>query len=195
MTLKLNGATSGSVSLDAPATGSHVTLELPTDSIKPALILLASQAFTAASNVSVNNCFTAAYDNYQIIYSTSANTATTGDIQFRLRSGGVDSSAASYKQGSISNSWTNSVAAFGGTTSTAGNVGFLNAANDAFSKSINVFAPFLSQKTTWATSGPDDASMRVYSGLFNATTSFDGFSIIAPSGTFTGTVRVYGYRN
>ena len=32
-----------------------------------------------------------------------------------------------------------------------------------------------------------------HSGLFNATTSFDGFTLFAETGTMTGSVSVYGY--
>jgi hypothetical protein len=32
-------------------------------------------------------------------------------------------------------------------------------------------------------------------GTYNATTSFDGITIYTSTGTFTGTIRVYGYRN
>jgi hypothetical protein len=32
-----------------------------------------------------------------------------------------------------------------------------------------------------------------HSGLFNATTSFDGFTLLAESGTMTGSVSVYGF--
>ena len=74
MPVKINGATSGSVTLAAPATGSDVTLTLPAAAGTAAttayadtaggLQLITTQTFSAVSAVNVNNCFTATYSNY-----------------------------------------------------------------------------------------------------------------------------------
>ena len=86
MPVKINGATSGSVTLAAPATGSDVTLTLPAAAGTVAttayadtaggLQLITTQTFSAVSAVNVNNCFTSTYDNYQVVISgTTPSTA------------------------------------------------------------------------------------------------------------------------
>ena len=198
MTLRLNGSTSGSVSLDAPATGSNVSLELPTDSIKPGLVLVAAQSFSAASTVSVNNCFSATYDNYRILW-TGTN-AGFANMNLRWRVSGADSSAAnySYTTGYVSGSGTfgNSAANTAGTSLIFAGLGN----NTGSTATLDVFDPFKVSGTYAIYDGqyrqPDPLQVRIFgSHFFTSAVSFDGFSIYPASGTITGSIRIYGYRN
>lgn len=193
MTLRLNGSTSGSVSLDAPATGSNVSLELPTDSIKPGLVLVAAQSFSAVSSVSVNNCFTATYETYRIIGEMTGSTALGAFL--RLRSSGTDASGSNYDRNEVlagasslvdtqSNNQTFVVA---GAANTSRRSGFY----------MDVFAPFLAQETSFIglrTYPLDDMRGFIEFGGHNLATSYDGFTLYPNTGTVTGSLQVFGYR-
>lgn len=195
MTLRLNGTTSGSVSLDAPATGSNVTLELPTDSIKPGLVLVAEQSFSAVSSVSVNNCFTTTYDNYRMelrVLPSAPNIVT----YMRLRSSGVDNTTSNYY------TFCRSVSQSGdGTYRVNGNSYFdLGPANSGAGNSVSmdICNPKMSLVTNCSTTttGYGSEAFSVFGGLyFSLGSQFDGVTIFPASGTASGTIRIYGYRN
>lgn len=199
MPVKFNGATSGFVQLAAPAVAGSTSLVLPTDSVQPGLVLVAVSSFSAASTVSVDNCFTSTYDNYRVITDfTAASTALT--ITMRMRVGGADSSAASY---------TRQILYGTGATVTAGvSTGATSwslVTSDATYMPYNRFAfDLYGPQLTRITTGTYNVALYESTGLhysmsnavtFAATTSFDGFSLIASTGNFNCTVRVYGYRN
>lgn len=189
MTLRLNGATSGSVSIDAPATGSNVTLELPTDSIKPGLVLVAAQSFSAVSSVSVNNCFSGTYRNYRILISYSA---TAFDMLMRFRSAGSDVSTNNHARTLLY--VTNS--ASGSQASTLSSWQFASHNSGVNIVALDVFGPALSAaKYGLATLYAGDSSFQAYGFGGGPTTAMDGLSLISNSGTLTGTLRVYGYRD
>jgi len=66
--------------------------------------------------------------------------------------------------------------------------------------SFDIYAPQLAQFTQFTSLyAACHASYGVIAGFSNGThatsTAYDGISIISPSGTITGTVRIYGYAN
>lgn len=193
MPVKLNGSTSGFVELKAPAVAGTTSLELPTDSIKPALVLVNETTFSAATSVSVNNCFSATYQNYRIIIVHTASAQTA--LNLRLRTAGSDNTTTNYaRQGlSVSSTSVSGARATGTNNAELGYYGIEG--NIAY---IDFGQPFESAKTNWhgqLSAAPDNPFFTGFSGGFNSTTSFDGFSLLAASGTITGTVRIYGYRN
>lgn len=167
----------------------------------PGLVYVAGTAFSAVSSVSVNNCFTSTYANYRVTIELSAMSATSGAaLRARLRVSGSDNSSSNYyfNGPDVATSSTQTV----GVTRSAGlgtwwTWGSDNA-NPGFS-SIDVFNPQLSVKTAFAGSfsaaSTTDFRFNALGGLMSVTTAYDGFTLLPDSGTITGTVRVYGYRN
>ena len=151
-------------------------------------------SFSAATTVSVNGCFTSTYDNYRIILSVLPTVSNDADI--RLRVGGTDNStASSYVIQRLSAGSTTVTAAR--TTSSAWAAWQANTAQYN-SASFEVFRPFIvgtTQLQTLLVSSDTNAYMAMYVGTHNQSVSYDGISFIYPSGTITGTLRVYGYRN
>jgi hypothetical protein len=156
--------------------------------------------FSAASSVSLDDVFSATYENYAVIYryTQSAN----AQVNMRLRVGGVDAGGASDYYLVLNRS---STAAFSLTA--AGNVARSNipihtapgVANSIIDGTIFVASPFATAEThvgvdtfgmTTSTAFRDAGA-----GSRAATTSYDGFSIIPASGTITGTIRVYGIQD
>lgn len=200
MTLKLNGSTSGSVSIDAPANGPDVLLELPTDSIKPGMVLVANQSFSAASSVSVNNCFTSTYENYRVMLTLTACSAADVNIGARMRASGVDASGGT-------DYVTQSFIASGGATivqsdTTSQWLYFAQGNSSNPSRTVTIadfIRPAVAINTSVLASKQFHYSASFYVGhigmLHNVAAAYDGFSIIPATGTITGSVRVFAYRN
>jgi hypothetical protein len=170
-------------------------LELPTDSIQPGLVHIATESFSAISSVSLNNCFSSTYQNYKIVISCIGS--TSANVFVRWRTGGTDNSTASSYQVQLMTAINTSVAAARGDTN-QGEIGAIRtAAYNGFS--YDIFNVFESQKTMLIGSCADEGATgfihRDYGILHNQTVSYDGFSFYPNAGTITGTIRVYGYRN
>lgn len=192
MPVRLNGATSGYVELAAPAVAGTTSLELPTDSIKPGMVLVAAQSFSAVSSVLVNNCFTATYENYRVLFRCSRSTSNF--VQYRLRVSGTDSTTG-YDRRYVVMAGTNS---FSTAALTVQNSGYIqgNASSDPTWSDMEFSSPaiatptFVSQRVS---SYVNDVSLELL--YHNVSTAYDGITIFPSAGTITGSVRIYGYRN
>lgn len=160
------------------------------------LSALGKVTFTGASSVSLNGCFTATFDNYDIILDISASSASSGG-GIRLRAGGTDDASANYV-------FLQAFAA--GSTMTVGTGsgqtqwGFAAAAGTEHMSKITICAPFIARATkaqvatdTWTTTTPNAQTRSTL--RMTLTNSYDGFSVIPSTGTITGTLRVYGWNN
>ena len=163
------------------------------------LNLVAVSTFSAASSVSVNNCFNATYNNYLIKFSTTTISAN-GNLLMRMRVGGTDASGASSYIRQVLLSYSSTVAA-ATQTDAQWQVGGLSTGTPECAMSMEIFGPFLAVKTN-ATNrnvqyeGAGSVWQSAADG-FNHTqaTSYDGFTIYPNTGNITGTIRVYGYKN
>jgi hypothetical protein len=161
----------------------------------PGLTLINTTSFSGVTSQSINNVFSATYDNYRVVLSSGSN-SNTANIDFRFRVSGADNSTSNYfMQRSIVNQ-TGSASA----SSNNGTTSFTLSSNTAgvplVSHSMDILTPFANNFTHIFGSGFSDVSgfgTRFYGGAFNGSTSFTGFSLINSSGNFSGTVTVYGY--
>ena len=162
------------------------------------LNLIATSSFSAVSSVSINNCFSATYDNYFISVGCSAFSAST-DVLMRLRVGGTDATGASDYTRQVLVSYSSTVAA-ATAASSSWQIGSTYSTTPIFSHKMWMDSPFLAAKTnathqTLYTTGSPTWQI-VHDGLsHNQTTSYDGITIYPASGTFTGIARIYGYKN
>jgi hypothetical protein len=194
MPVRLNGSTSGYVELASPAVGGSTVLELPTDSIKPGMVLINTTTFSAASSVSVNNCFSATYDNYKIVLKCSTSAARNVFIRFRVS--GSDNTAAEYFTNTIAGNDT----AISGSRASAQTSGLILYADTQTlnAVSIDLYSPFIAEATTMtgmAQRSTNVSLTNLFTMAHKVNSSFDGISIISDTGNLTGTFRVYGYRN
>lgn len=161
--------------------------------------LIAVQSFAAATSVSVDNCFTSAYDNYRILWVATAS-ASLHHTRMRYRAGGVDTTTG-YRYGSVYTGSDNSSNLAGASQGdTYMYVGYNGAIGDPALFDISVIGPNRAASTLSYgfrmyrdTSDNLITSWQGHSAY--GTAQFDGFTVYTVSGTFTGTVRVYGYRN
>ena len=151
--------------------------------------------FSGASSISLNGCFSSAYDTYVINHSTTLSAGTVVPINFRMRVAGADLTSGVYKFAAIyminSSSTINGDAGTAATSMVVSN-GF--STNREFT-SININNPFNAQVTNMTANGFGAEYLLLKNGYVNNTTSYDGFTLYPSSGTFTGTIRVYGYKD
>jgi len=161
------------------------------------LVYVGGTSFTAASTaspVNLDSVFSATYQNYKIEILITASSQVM--LQYRLRVGGASNNTSNYGNQTLVADNTTIIAART-TSQNIGDVGQMVLSGISF-MDITVFDPFSAAPTGMLTntgSFVGEAYMRNQVNVFKASTSFDGISFIPVSGTITGTVRVYGYRN
>ena len=156
--------------------------------------LISKTDFSNVASASINNVFTSAYQSYRITVVTSAASGTT-NLYMRYRSSGSDITGADYNRCGWSNSFGGLVANsnsadvrhdLGAISTATGDQGFI---------SIEVHNPAMASATRgynliWGNNVALGNSM-----MHTLATAYDGFSIYTGSGTYSATIRVYGYRN
>ena len=159
------------------------------------LDLITTSTFSTVSSVSINNCFSSTYENYRIIV-TGTNTVENL-ILMRLRGSSTDAAGSDYGTQSVNiNSTTVSVDAVTSQTNLRG--GVFSTAFGGFT--LDIYSPQLAQPTSFFAQSVNFVSggtprFLSYTSRHGLSTAYDGFSLIPASGTMTGTLRVYGYRN
>jgi hypothetical protein len=160
------------------------------------LTLLSTTTFSAVASQSVNDVFSATYDNYKICYRYLKATSTS-DAQLRMRVSGADNTSANYKYHyGYSLSSSNSYSGFASNTSTLLGLNAGIGATDVHYGEIAIFNPFLANPTTFSgTTGAFSGTTNyggAMTGVHNVSSSFTGFTFFV-SGTMTGSISVYGY--
>ena len=185
----------GSTSQVLTVSGGVPTWSAPTS----ALNLISSTTYSASSAHSVNDVFSATYDNYLIL--VNVDSASTGaSLNMRLRVSGSDNSNSNYYWVYYGISATNTTLDPGNSNGlgTLWNIGYNDDTNGS-TETINIRNPYLSLVTSFNNSytGIEDNNVYPYhgGGRTSVTTSYTGFTIFPTSGTITGKVRVYGYAN
>jgi hypothetical protein len=145
--------------------------------------------FSGTESISLNGVFSSTYENYRItFYSGSASSVV---VNMRLRVSGSDATGSNYAWAIYKNAYTTSGSA-DGATGTAFVLGFTGVAATNFS--YDIFQPFSTIRTQYLGSHVTSADVWTGSGgSHTLANSYDGFTLFPPSGTFSGTVRVYGY--
>ena len=163
------------------------------------LDLITTQSFSAVSSVSVNNCFSATYTNYKVVLISDGTATGSGvpSVSFRLRVDNADDTTTNYY-----NNFTYTTSAGGPTRAfnSAVNASVLGWVFDLNSGvSMDIYGPQVADFTSWASVcsgwGSADNLTAAGGGFHGRTVSYTGFTFFPASGTITGSLRVYGYRN
>jgi len=158
------------------------------------LVLTGSADPSAVASSSINNCFSATYQNYLIAVNLDTSAAAT--ITMRMRVGGVDSTTSnsntSYRYSQLT-----AVSVLDVNSNAASSIALnSSAAARSFFGQINIQRPFEAQPTSgqFFSCGEAPTPDYYFTGGFvkTAATSFDGFTITPSAGTITGKIRVYG---
>jgi hypothetical protein len=163
------------------------------------LVFITSNTFSGSSGVNINNCFTSTYDNYIIILGR-ATSSGGANVEMRLRVSGADATAGNYVRQILNASGT-SLAGQRSTNQTEwAQIATAPATTENSFMFFKIFNPARAV-ATYATTEHNDGETgnglvlahRTYTHTL--TTAYDGFTIFPSSGTFSGTVRVYGLAN
>ena len=154
---------------------------------------------TVTDTTSVNNCFSATYLNYKVVFS-NLTSGDSSNLLLRLRVGGTDNTSSVYSSivsgsNGSSGTYTNGIVSQSASSFalTYGN-DYANGQTIAF----DMFSPFAAKNTQYglgnAVNG-ENAFFWFIAGIHKSTTSFDGFTIFPTSSTLAGTYKIYGYAN
>ena len=157
-------------------------------------------SFSAQTSVSLNGVFNSTYESYRIIVTLTASSGNP-TITFRVRSGASDKTAADYYFAGF-NSTVNggTLGSYRGNNATSLTIGdILSSAANRYLTVIDIANPFTTTATKASYSGtysnPSDTWGYGVGAFINDSVSYDGFTIISSTGTFTGKISVYGYNN
>jgi hypothetical protein len=163
---------------------------------KVGMHLLNTTTFTTAASVAVDNVFTSDYDNYRILFNITAASATNVPLRWYGRTSGSDVTATYVHQIIIAES-----ASITGGRYSNSEFAQTSANYPAFTQgAMDLLSPKLANKTVWETSNFYISNVGLpyrlsYGGYFDGNNSFDGIKLFPTSGTFSGTMRIYGLRN
>lgn len=165
------------------------------------LVLIKKVSGSAVSEIIVDDCFSANYSQYKIIFDFVKNSATNRAVNMRLRTGGLNNSNSEYNWQYIYAEST-TVGASRSTTATEW-VNVAYGAASAGQKSITlmeILNPFQNTYTTmyflrgYLTATSASIGVDSFACGIDVTTSFNGFSVYPTAETLTGDIYVYGYK-
>ena len=157
------------------------------------LVLISSTDFSAVASMSINNAFSSTYQNYKVLI--YADPSADVNIDFRFRASGTDNSNSNYRYFMPNAAYDGSgVTNLNGLGTTFIRIGSSSTGNQPSTFSMDLFNPQELKNTYLIYSHAGEARSGSGGGTFNTTTQFDGFSVFPTSGTFTGTIKVYGYK-
>ncbi len=159
------------------------------------LWLVATGSNSNTTSLVINNCFSADYAHYRIVFTATGGAAGTADafVQFRV---GTTPTATNYFYNTIfsSNTAGPSRAYLGSQVSgQIGNFGFERSTLicDVYNPQVAASTNYVSQWQGWGSTANFVGTTQGYQTSSNQHTGFE----ITCSSAFTGTARVYGYRN
>lgn len=159
------------------------------------LTFISKTAFTSSTTININSVFSSTYDNYRIIVFWNTAGATVGDLIFKLRASGTDTSANYTQQRFYANQ-----AATGASRNPFGTDEWFvgqGATSGIGTMSMDLFRPNLAATTGYTAQtgnfASTDSGMELTTGTQTDTTQFDGFSLLYTQSN-TGTAYIYGYQ-
>jgi len=164
---------------------------------KAGMVLLNTTSFSAVTAFSVNDVFSATYNNYMIKFNDCTSSGNTY-VTMRMRVAGSDETGANYfSQQTYAGG--SSVSGFRSSSATSWieMVRFDTTFQDI--GTINLYNPFTTKVTTvesmsMATANGSGIDIALWGRGLNTTTSYTGFTITsATASTITGSVSVYGF--
>jgi hypothetical protein len=179
--------------------GDALAAKLDSASYKPGLSYITSATAAAASSISINNCFTAAYVNYWIVVDLTAASGTNQNMLLRMRAGGADNSAAEYNQLRIEANASSVTPYENPAGNTVWQIGLVDTARaSSFGAVMDIQRPQQAQPTLMheraVYANNASAGYHVINACHHvSTTAFDGLTVYVASGTITGRCTVYGY--
>lgn len=148
-----------------------------------------------SSSVQIDNCFTSTFTGYRITFAGKGTLANNDWLRARIVDGTTPQTGAIYFH-SYAYSGTAAMATGFLGSQTSWLVGLIG--DTATQCSWDLFNPQAAAKTTGVSGYMSSATNDYFNGnngqLINNTTVYEGIQLYPSSGTFEGTVTIYGYR-
>ena len=148
-------------------------------------------SFSASTSISVNGCFTSAYDNYMLLFNVDTFAASSA-LTFRLRASGSDNATSDYSYAGFFNSGYSATLNGDGGSGQTSWAATTQASYGAIA--LNLQNPERAQRTFGSFFLAGGTNVANYGYRFGAATQFDGITFLS-SQNATGTARIYGLRN
>jgi D-alanyl-D-alanine carboxypeptidase len=159
------------------------------------LVLIANNNFTSAASVTLDNVFTSAYSNYKILLTSTGSAAAVHFYRWRTSAPASVTSSNYYINTFGPTNWTSSaLVSSAPAVENRGETAYASSGN-LTTYTADIFSPQLSEPTFVIGTSASVDEARVKNNFFNLSSSFAGIEIYPQSGTITGSVRIYGYRN
>jgi hypothetical protein len=163
------------------------------------LVLLNTTTFSAVASASLpTSTFTSTYDNYRIIFQTTAQ-ATSDYVYLRMRSSGSDDTGSNYAYAAYGWQGSGSQTNEGSTGTTSERMAYSSLNTGIRNIVLDVYLPNTTDRTTWnyqaiyEDSGSPNAILSQHGGgVMRTATQYDSLTFFK-SGTFTGKITAYGY--
>lgn len=149
--------------------------------------------FTACTSLSLNDVFSAEYDNYMVVM--RAVGSGSEDALVRLRVSGSDASGTNYTNQTL-NAYSTTVDGARSTSQTFAQLADLNSTLRS-GYVFYVYGPFLAQATAFRSCsiiGTDNSRLYDRASTHSLSTSYSGLSLVMSTTNFTGNIAVYGLR-
>jgi len=151
-------------------------------------------AYTASSAAQVLSCFSSTYANYKIIISHYGSAGTTFAFQMISATNTVDNGGNYFGYGLAYNAGTTDIGGAGTTSQRCG--GHSSVSTILCETVIDMANPNIAARTqanihAFDANGP---AVLLLGTQVATSTQYTGIQIVPASGTITGTIRVYGYR-
>ena len=166
------------------------------NNINSGLVYIDSKTWTStAAAQQIDNCFTSTYANYRLVLTAIGSAATSVNILAQVVDGSSPVTTNSYFRSIMSGGTAAPAAAFSGSQSAwiAGLIG-----DTAASFVWDLQNPQAATKTTgtstFMTSSTNDFLAGTCGQMILLTTQYEGISVVPASGTWAGTLTVFGYR-
>jgi hypothetical protein len=166
---------------------------------KAGMVLLSNLSFSGVASQSFNNVFSATYDNYLIKFNNVTSSGSGISINARLRASGTDNTSSNYVRRYLLSYATTTVLGGADTQTSFLGVGKASTslANDATFTIANPFGTMTTTGISYSvTGGPTEAGLELGITAYGTTvtTSYDGITFFPSSGTFTGSISIYGFQ-
>ena len=164
-----------------------------------ALTKITSAAFTNVSSVEIDNCFTATYTKYFLIWEATANSVQGIDLQLQFRYAGPTTQTSDYNGAAFaqSNGNTKTDYGFSGTNQATVWYDLRTGTQTSFGNAYFSQVGQSSQAPTYFGSGfgANSENIIFYNGYVGTARTYTGFLLKTSSSTMDGTYAIYGLAN
>jgi hypothetical protein len=155
---------------------------------------IAETSFTTTATPFIDGCFSADFENYVVVFrGLSSLTGSYTNVQLRAA---TVAKATNYNRGGfVATPANTSGADSGGTGQNGWRVS--GQSSSGIYATMNFYSPFTSAETGYTVQSSYVGNLYSHAGTQTESYSADGFQLIASgnAATFTGILRVYGYRD